>query len=82
MRNNVFKAIQGSRGIIAIQSHLCTNGLKSSNTDKTENAESVALVWKSPHASLKRNQQLERDLYRLYRKYYLRVMLESFGRFW
>ena len=82
MRNNVFKAIQSSKGLIAIQSHLSTNGLKSLNTDKTENAELVAVIWKSPYASLRSNQQLERDLYRIYRKYYTRVMLESFGRFW
>lgn len=79
MRNNIFKAIQGTRGLIAIQSNLCTDGIK---TYKSDEAETVAIVWKSPHASLKRNQQLERDLYRIYRKYYTHVMLESFGQFW
>ena len=76
MPNNIFKSIQSARGLIAIQSHLCTSGPKSLNAEK------VAIVWKSPHASLKRNQQLERDLYRIYMKYYTRVMLESFGQFW
>ena len=79
MRNNVFKIIQGRQRLMTIQSDLCTDGIKYSDIEKSE---LIAVVWKSPHASLKRNQQLEKDLYRIYRRYYIQVMLESFGRFW
>lgn len=79
MQNNVFKSNQNSKGMTFIQSDLCTDGIKTSNTD---NPNLVAIVWRSPHASLKCNQQLEKDLYRIYMKYYFYVMLESFGQFW
>lgn len=79
MPNNVFKTIQSSKGLITVQSELCTNGIGYNDNIKSN---FVAVAMKSPHASLKRNQQLERDLYRIYRKYYILVMLESFGRFW
>ena len=79
MRNNIFKTVQSSSGKTLIQSDFCENGIKQSSKDK---ADFVAVVWRSPYASLKRNQQLERDLYRLYRKYYFQVILESGGQFW
>lgn len=79
MRNNIFKPVQSSKGIMAIQSEFCSNGIRQSDATK---ADLVAVVWKSPHASLKRNQQLEKDLQRIYMKYYIYVMLESFGQFW
>ena len=79
MRNNIFKTVQSSSGKTLIQSDFCENGIKQSSKDK---ADFVAVVWRSPYASLKRNQQLERDLYRIYMKYYFYVMLESFGQFW
>lgn len=79
MRNNVFKTVQSSKGTMVIKSDDCENGITYSEGTKSD---IVVILWKSPHASLKRNQQLERDLYRIYRKYYIRVMLESFGRFW
>lgn len=79
MPNNVFKTIQSSKGLITVQSELCTNGIGYNDNIKSN---FVAVVLKSPHASLKRNQQLERDLYRLYRKYYFQVILESGGQFW
>lgn len=79
MPNNVFKTIQSNKGLIIVQSDLCVNGIGYNDNIKSN---FVAVVLKSPHASLKRNQQLERDLYRIYRKYYILVMLESFGRFW
>lgn len=79
MRNSIFKTVQSSSGKTLIQSNFCTNGIKQSSTDT---ANFVAVVWKSPHASLKRNQQLEKDLYKIYMKYYFYVMLESLGQFW
>ncbi len=79
MPNSVFKTVQNSKGITAIQSQNCQNGI---NQLESKKSDYVALVWRSPYASLKSNQQLEKDLYRIYMKYYIRVMVESFGQFW
>lgn len=82
MINSVFKSIQSTKGIIAIQSDYCTSGIKEVETHNSAKSAIVSMAWCSPYASLSANQQLEKDLRRIYRKYYIRVLIESFGLFW
>lgn len=82
MRNNVFKSIQSSKGFVAIQSDLCPNGIKEVETQNATKSKVVSMAWCSPYASLSANQQLERDLRKIYIKYYIRVLIENFGLFW
>lgn len=82
MKNNIFKSIQGSKGIVAVQSDFCSSGIKAVETQNANKSKVISMAWCSPYASLSANQQLERDLRRIYIKYYIRVLFENFGLFW
>lgn len=42
----------------------------------------MTICYRSPYASLKSNDWLERKLVKLYTAYYFKVLLETKGRFW
>lgn len=46
MPNNVFKTIQSSKGLITVQSELCTNGIGYNDNIKSN---FVAVVWRKVH---------------------------------
>ena len=79
MRRNIFETIYNTKGMLGIQSKACQTGLM--DGDK-ESHQVVLLAWRSPHATAERNAWLERKLRKIYSKYYLMVMLDSFGLFW
>lgn len=79
MKTSLFKSIQSSKGLIGIECEACKKGIRQASDSKPN---LVAIVWCSPYASMKANQQLERDLKRIYMKYYIATLCENFGLFW
>ena len=45
-------------------------------------AATTILCYKSPYATIKQNEWLERNLIRLYTAYYYKVLWETTGQFW
>ena len=78
-KNNIFEITQAHQGYVEMRSDACPSGLPQS---KNRNSGLVVAAWRSPHASLRANQQLEKDLKRAYVKYYIITLIESFGLFW
>ncbi len=79
MRRNIFETIYNTKGMLGIQSKACPDGLMDGNKDSHQ---VVLLAWRSPHATAERNAWLERKLRKAYSRYYLMVLLDSFGQFW
>lgn len=68
MIGNTFHSIRNAKGITAIRA----NHYKAT----------VALIFKSPYATVEDNVWLERKLLKLYNAYYLKVSMQAVGRFW
>ena len=79
MRKSIFKNVQYPNGITELQCAACPSGIPRS---KSSRPPMVLTAWRSPHASLKRNQQLDTELRRAYERYYIRVLFDNFGLFW
>ena len=79
MRNNIFEITQAHQGYVEMRSDACPSGLPQATN---KNSGLVVAAWRSPHASLRANQLLEKDLKRAYQKYYIITLIESFGLFW
>lgn len=79
MKNSIFESVQNNKGMVGILNLKNDSGLQQNDATKPK---CMAIAWKSPHASFRANQQLERELRKTYVRYYTRVMIESFGEFW
>ena len=68
MQSKVFHSITNKKGVLGI---------------KCKFKPIVAVVsYKSPFASIKQNNWLEKELVKVYSRYYYRVLLSTSGRFW
>ena len=79
MKNSIFKTIQYPNGVTELQCEDCPSGIPRARNTRPP---IVLAAWRSPCASLKRNQQLDTELRRAYERYYFRVMCDNFGSFW
>lgn len=79
MKRSIFETLVNQRGLAAIQTEACSTGIREG---VGKNRKMVVLAWLSPYATIKRNQQLQRELKRAYEKYYIRVLYDNFGLFW
>lgn len=79
MVNNIFEQIYNSNGLYGLQSKDCITGLMKGT--KPEHR-IVMVVWRSPYANADRNNWLERRLRKIYTSYYLKVLIDTMGRFW
>ena len=77
--NNVFEPVYDIHGDFGLQSKDCKTGL--AKVSKPEH-KMVLTAWRSPHATADQNAWLEANLQKIYTKYYLKVLIETLGRFW
>lgn len=76
---HIFEVVPHTKDAVGVQTIFCQKGIKQG---KGENSQVVVIAWCSPYASRKRNYQLERDLQRVYRRYYARTLFDNSGLFW
>ena len=79
MKRRIFEPTRNLANMVGWKSQYSTIGF-SNQKDKYRKV--IALAVCSPFASTKRNLQLEKDLYKVYMRYYLRVCFDNCGLFW
>lgn len=78
MMSSVFESIFDKDGNYGLQSKQCI----SYTGEGIPKRKRVLLAWRSPHATAEQNAWLEVKLHKLYKRYYIKVIVQSLGYFW
>lgn len=78
MIKNIFEKIYDANGGYGLQCKFCEPNLLA---EKKRSQKQVLIAWRSPYASADENAWLEKNLHRIYSKYYLKVIVSNYGKF-
>ena len=78
MENNIFEPVINQHGVFGLQVKSGCRGITKGDKGK----HMTLLAWRSPYATERQNYWLEKNLHRIYSRYYGKVMFSNFGLFW
>ncbi len=75
---NIFELTYDSSGNVGVQCKECRAGIGRGTKPEYK---TVLIAWRSPYATAEHNDWLEKQLKKLYTRYYMKVIIENMGSF-